>query len=816
VNWAVVIGVDDYGRSELNLTAAVADAERFCDWVRSPEGGNVAASNLRLLLGRAGGGERDRVPTKDNIVTAINEVVTESGGTGERLFVFFAGHGLTARVSNRDESALVTPGFDELHTDHSLAVRSLTEFLETTQFEDQFFFLDACRDVPWRDREFEIGRWPIPRRRDPGKPPVQQFILHATPPGLTAAEVGWPGEAVGAFTDALMGALAGEGRAKAWSWERACYEVRWENLARYVKEAMESRRHATSPAGEPPPEGWPIQVPQDAGARGVAGRDRDALLASFSRARVDPLRLEVELLGGPADEEAEISVLDAVGEPVATAVKVQGSAHTFTLPPKTYAVRAKATDKRAGRLKAPVDLYEDTKVPIKLEAPVDVAPGEVDEPLGGDGEPGADDRPGTIVVETADPLTVAELRDEAGNAVGLETPDPEAGRARFSVPAGFYRLRLVGPEPGGGEQFVVLAAGEEERLREAKPPPASERTLALATAAGGRYDEEAQALVLGADAEPLQWGAPSTILAVALGEALAGDRARLDRLGLPSPAETVGEGASGVAVYAVGGDGVALPGLSVRLWSAGAGVPGASVSLEWSEAGVAGFVERVEQPGQRWLALEQGDAATVLALPVLAGRVATVVAQVEPEGARLYQLHPAADGGPSSSAARLRRVEHLERLLLAGRLDGARPLAEELAACAPEDPFAGLVAAYVLLRLGLNEKLPETVEAVLATAPELSDAYIVRGEFEASAGNQDAASQAFADAVNAGVPAFGEGLTRLVEGLRAIGFLHPRAALVRHIFQRHARGSMWAAFAPRRPLEAGGLVISGADLGFEG
>ena len=48
--------------------------------------------------------------------------------------------------------------------------------------------------------------------------------------------------------------------------------------------------------------------------------------------------------------------------------------------------------------------------------------------------------------------------------------------------------------------------------------------------------------------------------------------------------------------------------------------------------------------------------------------------------------------------------------------------------------------------------------------------------------------QAFTDAVNAGVPAFGEGLTRLVEGLRASSFVHPRGALVRHIFQRHVRG----------------------------
>ena len=47
------------------------------------------------------------------------------------------------------------------------------------------------------------------------------------------------------------------------------------------------------------------------------------------------------------------------------------------------------------------------------------------------------------------------------------------------------------------------------------------------------------------------------------------------------------------------------------------------------------------------------------------------------------------------------------------------------------------------------------------------------------------AAQAFMNAVSAGIP-FGEGLTRLVEGLRMAAFAHPRGALVRHIFQRHA------------------------------
>ena len=43
---------------------------------------------------------------------SINDLLKRSKGKGERLYFFYAGHGLTARVSNRDENALVA---DRLH-----------------------------------------------------------------------------------------------------------------------------------------------------------------------------------------------------------------------------------------------------------------------------------------------------------------------------------------------------------------------------------------------------------------------------------------------------------------------------------------------------------------------------------------------------------------------------------------------------------------------------------------------------------------------------------------------------------------------------
>jgi Caspase domain len=812
VRWAIVIGIDEYGHDDLRLSAAVDDAEMFHEWVVRESGGDVPAENVRVLLARSPDDpdrkHGERVPTKDNIVAVINEVMAASGGGGDVLFFFYSGHGITARYAGREESALVTPGFDELHTDHTLAVRSLTEFFETTQFRDQVFFVDACRNAPRRN-ELEIGRWPVPRRRDPGQPPVQQFILYATSPGLTAAELGWPGEAVGAFTEVLMAGLAGDGRAKAWSWERNRYEVRWERLATYVNTEMASRKLPTKPPPGTPRESWPIQIPQDAGSRGVAGRDRDPVLALIPRGAAGTHELILELEADPKYDEAELSVLDAAGEPIASALNVTGTSHRFTLPPKTYAARATTLDGRVGHLIAPIELYDDCTEKLELRPRGARRPGEASVQMTSEDMETAGDRPdGTIEIRSADPLAIAEILDEAGRPLAV------TGGARDLDP-GFYRVRQVGPEQRGKEHFVVLRAGKREPV-ELSPPAPTAHVASLAAALGGGRENNHVIPVTGA--EPVAWARPSTVVAAGIGAALQDDGA-LKGLGLPEPPAALREQGAAVALYAVAADGDSpvLEDLSVRAWRAGEPPPEEPASLEPNSARVRGVVMAVDEPEPHWLSIEPGGSEpTVVALPVLSRRIATLVAEVDGRGLRLYQFHPTAGPGASSTPDRLRRMEHLQRLLLGGGLDGALPLAEELAKAAADDPFAGCLAGYVLLRLDRPEPVSDIASEVARAAPGLSDAYILRAEYEAIAGNREAAGQAFADAVNAGIPAFGEGLTRLVEGLRTTGFLHPRGALVRHVFQRHARGNMWAAFTPRRGLRPGRLAITGADLGYEG
>lgn len=783
MRWAIVIGVDEYGDDKLRLTGAVADAQRFRDWVVSEAGGGVAENHLRHLVN----------PTKDQIVTAISEVVAGAASGAERLYFYFSGHGLTARVAGRDESAIVTPGFNELHTDHSLAVRSLTEHFETTPFADQFFFVDACRDMPWENREFEIGRWPVPRRRDPGAAPVQQFILYATSPGRTAAEVGFPGETEGAFSAVLMAGLRGGGKAKAWSWQRNCYEVRWDGLAAYVHEQMDRGR-----PGSVPPERWAGQIPQDTGSRGVAGGDRDPPVVSYASGHFPNLELTVELAADSEFEEAIVSVLDAVGNPVVSALRVTGTSQRFTLPPRTYAVRALTPEPGSlvGTLQAPVDLYDEQEavVPLPLRSPSEPAPAAVS---------GRKEPPGVIELRSPDSLAVAEIRDEAGRVVELG----RAGQDR-PLPAGFYRVRQIAPEETPEAPFVMLpAGGTREVVLEPPAPPAP--AVALAEALGGSVDRGWLQLV-GAT-EPAAWAQPSTVVAAAVGAALHGHA-------LPGFGLEIARDKAAVAVLAVAADGDAdrVRALSVATWALGDNVP-ASTRLEPTGPGIGAFVQAAEQPGRHWVSITQdGVEPIVVSVPVLQGRLATLVVQVEEGWLRLYQFHPKVEAHVSSSPDRLREVEYLQRLLLAGRLDGADALAQELAADAADDPLAGLLAGYVLLRLGRHDALEGLLEALRGLPPDISDAHILRGERAAALHGPEAGMQSFLEAVNAGIPIFAEGLTRQVEGLRASGFVHPRGALVRHLFQRHARGLMWAAFRPVRKAEPGRLVVSGADIGFEG
>ncbi len=200
MRWAIVIGIDEYG-GERPAAPGRRHGRRSgsASGSSSEDGGNVPPRRICAAARR-----RPEDGARARTTTPPDEGQHRRGDQrrrdrerrrGEQLYFYFSGHGITADVANREESALVTPGLRRA-AHRPVARRALAHrALRDDAVPGSVLLHRRVPQSARENREFEIGAWPIPRRRDPGQPPVQQFILYATSPGLTAAEVGWPGEA---------------------------------------------------------------------------------------------------------------------------------------------------------------------------------------------------------------------------------------------------------------------------------------------------------------------------------------------------------------------------------------------------------------------------------------------------------------------------------------------------------------------------------------------------------------------------------------------------------------------------------------------
>jgi hypothetical protein len=800
-NWAIVIGIDRYWTERACLKGAVRDALRMREWLLDRNGGSVPEDNLKLVLSPLRGREPAGLEADDasngNIIEGVADLLKQSQGKGERLYFFYAGHGLTARANQRDENALVASDFSEVLTINSLALRSLWEFLETTEFQDQFLFVDACRNIPWENVEFEVGRWPRPRRRDPGLPPTQQYILYATSPGLKARELREAGNERGAFTEALLDGLKGAGSAKAWSDARERYEVRWERLVDYVKTTLDERR--LSVGGGLAQDVF--QIPQDSGTRGVAGRQRNPVVAEFESDAFGAERLLVDLKPKKVVPVAEVTVFDELALPVESRKHLTGLPVEFSLPPRTYSLHATAPEYDRAVCRPPVELYGERLIPLELSRAAAA-------PADGNGEGATraleEAAIASLVVWTSDPLAPVEIADATGHVI-------QAGNGTVTaedVLAGFYRARLRTPEDEVVEELVELSPGMSRTVSLEAPavePSRAVRDVLEAIDADVHADNtlevsEAAGRIASADL--------STILALAGGIEVQGDPGygyKLRQLGLKAFGEAIPAGAE-TGVYVLVGietDGKQaarryVKGLRLRVWPVGEPVPESS-SRAVEAAKVAGVAEfaAATAAGPHWLALEpRGGKPIVFALALLPGRLAMLTLVVQPNLIRAFQYMPSLSPDDSAHPQALRRIELMQRVLLGGHLEAGYDVARELLHAKKVDPLAGCLGAYVFLRLGRASELARAVRNLTRFYPELSDSHVLMGEYAAARGNRTTAKKAFTKAIAAGLPIFGEGLTRLLEGLRAYKIEHPNERLVAQVFERHMSGSMWSAFTP--------------------
>jgi hypothetical protein len=220
-HYAVVVGINRYPGIN-DLSGPINDAEAFYRWLIDPTGGAVPEGNTRLVeataFGAVLGGPYDAQPQRHHIDQAIDRVVTAASvdidgdpdrWDRSRLYLFFAGHGITPHGS---KGALLAANARPGAYGFNFDVRMHVDWLEACgHFREVVVFVDCCRN-----RVNNANRGGPVFDSCPNTPgEVQSLVGYATALDRLAyeeaadeAEVP-PDERRGYFSAALMEALTG-------------------------------------------------------------------------------------------------------------------------------------------------------------------------------------------------------------------------------------------------------------------------------------------------------------------------------------------------------------------------------------------------------------------------------------------------------------------------------------------------------------------------------------------------------------------------------------------------------------------------------
>jgi len=814
-NWALVIGINEYWRPEACLNGAVPDAEAIYKWLLRPDGGSVPASNLYLLLSPTPSslpvGVQSLPALRDNIVKAISELIARSGGQGDRFFFYFAGHGLSTIKEYALSNGIVATDFTDILTTKAISLDSIFKRFQATQFREQLFFIDACRNIPFK-KAFRIGDLDEPG--DPIPPFPSQFIMYATSLGLESTELVYAGNEQGAFTSIMMEGLAGAGSSKVFDDITQEYLVTWESLFRYVEAEVKKRKIGVSYRS--------FQEPKESGEHGT----ENPILGRFSPGSFANETLEVSLTPEAAASVSEV-VVNHFGGEVARQSAPANLPIQFSLEPRMYSLRWTAKNYRPMKNYEVVPLYSPTSVNLQFDvdqSSLAVAEQVSDSPTtnSGDTAPspvlavrglGEEKILGTIEIRAEDPLAKLVLLDNSGT---FEYVRNNGSIYLRNMAPGFYRARLYTPEGRYSETLFELSPGETENIVLDAPPPPDTPLFKDVTQKGMMLPNQDNTIEPSEAMGPTASVHLSTILALAGGAVNEKDTARgykLRQIGVRSFQDIIGfEATSGVQIlFGVEAGGPTatqayLSQVQLACWSQSETFPRVVQKpfLLHATPGLAEFAWQ-KSPGAYWLSIQVPDQRPVaFSVAVLPDRLTLIVfIRTEAGEFNIYQYLPALTPGdprdPRRNEARfpiLQRSELIQRSYLSGHLEEPDRNAEELIYAKCVEPVAGALGGYILLNVNpQHQLLSMAVRNMMNSFGGLSDSHVLNGAWQEliSPPAPDLARQAYRQALETGIPIFAEGLERLIKGLKRLPFEHPQLEKFHQIWEKRVSGLMWAA-----------------------
>jgi Caspase domain len=493
-NWAIVIGIDRYAdAAHLNLKGGVRDALAMADFLTGAPRPLVEPTRLRLLLSSTASspspstllsGVAMEEANRINVCNAIKDVARKQPDGG-RLFVHFSGHGLVGPGLNGGDAILPS----DYHPDdpvRSISLEGIRDFLRTSLFDEQFFFIDACRNTPLPGL-FNIGQFPVTPTPEQMRPAVQQFVFCATLRGVAALEDRrTPNDERGAFSGSLLRGLRGERDAKTFDDDQQIYLVTVGSLLGFLGREVEKTVAELKLPGLP--DGTQPQEPRLLGDMASV----EAIIVEMAASDVPPVNLTFGILPDDAAATAEIVVRRETdlrsGPPISPATVV-------AVPPRDYRVIAMADGFRPFRPSLRVDAYEDKKVTIEFA--LDTTDGDILlAPISGE--------PSELALVSSDPNAIVRVIGQAGKVIA-------AGRERvtmFDLPDGSYRGQLILPDGILIERMIELAGGAGEHTIAA---PARPRTpTVLLTIEKTEADAERRPVVFELDSRSLGGDARAT------------------------------------------------------------------------------------------------------------------------------------------------------------------------------------------------------------------------------------------------------------------------------------------------------------------
>src|ERR1051325_1135729 len=215
IDFAIVVGIDEYRAPLRRLKGAFNDAEAFYAWLCDENGGAVESRHIKRVPLQASG-----EATQRDIDAKLDEILAEASvrGGARRLYFYFSGHGAGNRRSHDDVALLLTQppkasGRTTLPPSRGTGARlalSTDEYSSalraTGLFDEVAIFVDCCRAAAHP----VVGLAPRLQKAKKATDPVvnprsaTKFVAYATAARKLAFELAGPDRWQGIFTRCLM------------------------------------------------------------------------------------------------------------------------------------------------------------------------------------------------------------------------------------------------------------------------------------------------------------------------------------------------------------------------------------------------------------------------------------------------------------------------------------------------------------------------------------------------------------------------------------------------------------------------------------